>query len=577
MRTLFCCAAIALFALRLAAQTAPQVGPGSVLHANARLVVVDVTVTDSHGAPVHGLDKSVFHLAEAKHAQAISNFEEHSSVLDGDAAVKASLPPLTPGVFTNIPSVSSQSPVTILLFDRLNTPVNAQTWVRGKLLDYLRKAPPNARIAIFGLNSQLVMLQGLTTDPALLRAALDHERAQKSSTPNYDLEPDPKLQLQDPGPLIDAAVDAFDSTALNVNEDMRATTTLHAFNQLGRYLAGIPGRKNLIYFSAAFPLNLLPTQPSKDAAHPRMIATADIWSGDPVWKQEYRDTIDMFTRNQVAIYPIDPRGLLTANAIPDKRILDESHFAMLEMADDTGGKAFINTNGIAEAVQEVVDHGSNYYTLTYNPTDGNEHGEFRSIQVKLDDAKGYKLAYRRGYFAEPPETSPAKAPSFRTASAKIGPASVLHSSVQFAAEYLTPPSTQLGFYAHVEAAGEDADAGQARRRLPANGSREFIAEYSVDPRNLATTVSADGHRHAHVEFIAYAYDAQGRRTRSYVKSVQIIWTAQQFAAAMQHGVRYEQEVGLSAGGSSVLRLMVHDLSNDHLGSLDVPVSSLKSN
>jgi hypothetical protein len=90
-------------------------------------------------------------------------------------------------------------------------------------------------------------------------------------------------------------------------------------------------------------------------------------------------------------------------------------------------------------------------------------------------------------------------------------------------------------------------------------------------------VSADGHRHAHVEFIAFAFDAQGRKIRSYVKSVQIIWTAQQFAAAMQHGVRYEQQIGLPTGGSPTLRLMVHDLSNDHLGSLDVPVSSLKSN
>jgi VWFA-related protein len=489
---------------------------------------------------------------------------------------------LEPGVFTNVSSVSSHAPVTILLFDRLNTPMGAQAWVRGKLLAYLRKAPPNARIAIFGLNSQLVMLQGLTTNPALLRAALDHDHAEHGSMPNFDLSPEPKLQLQDPGDLVDAAVDAFDNTALNVNEDQRVSVTLHAFNQLARYLAGIPGRKNLIYFSAAFPLNLFPIQASKDAAHPHMIAMADGWSGEAIWKQEYHETVDMFSRNQVAIYPIDPRGLLPFSGGPAPKNFVESQFAMLEMADDTGGKAFINTNGITEAVQEVIDNGANYYTLTYNPTDGNGHGEFRSIQVKLDNANGDKLAYRRGYYADPAD-SPTKAASFQTASAKAGPATVTARSyaVRAAAQYLTPPSTQIAFYAHVQAISdadtEDAKAGQSRRRLAVDHARDYNVQYSADLRDLATTVSADGHRHAHVEFIAYAYDAQGHQIRSYGKSFQITWTALQYASAMQHGVRYEQQVGLPAGGSPTLRLMVHDLSNDHLGSFDVPVSAVKSN
>jgi hypothetical protein len=312
-----------------------------------------------------------------------------------------------------------------------------------------------------------------------------------------------------------------------------------------------------------------------------MIALVDGWSGDPIWKQEYRDTVDMFARNQVAIYPIDPRGLVTG--APDGRIFAESQFAMLEMADDTGGKAFVNTNGIVEAVQEVIDHGSNYYTLTYAPTDGNGHGEFRPIKVNLDPSKGYKLAYRRGYYADAADATRTKAASFQTASAKVGSTAVpaSNSAMRAGASLLTPPSTQIAFYAHVQAvhddAAEDTAASQPRRRLASDQSREYNVEYSADLRNLATTVSADGHRHAHVEFIAFAFDAQGRKIRSYVKSVQIIWTAQQFAAAMQHGVRYEQQIGLPTGGSPTLRLMVHDLSNDHLGSLDVPVSSLKSN
>ena len=40
---------------------------------------------------------------------------------------------------------------------------------------------------------------------------------------------------------------------------------------------------------------------------------------------------------------------------------------MEAMAEDTGGQAFYNTNGLTQAVQKAIENGSNYYTLTYSP------------------------------------------------------------------------------------------------------------------------------------------------------------------------------------------------------------------
>ena len=76
------------------------------------------------------------------------------------------------------------------------------------------------------------------------------------------------------------------------------------------------------------------------------------------------------------------------------------------MANDTGGHAFYNTNGLSDAVAKAIDAGSNYYTLTYNPTDHTWNGDYRNIHVELSGsaaAQGFKLAYRHGYYADDPQ------------------------------------------------------------------------------------------------------------------------------------------------------------------------------
>ena len=46
--------------------------------------------------------------------------------------------------------------------------------------------------------------------------------------------------------------------------------------------------------------------------------------------------------------------------------------------------------------------------------------------------------------------------------------------------------------------------------------------------------------------------------------------------ARQRGVRYEMEIGVPATGGGSLRVLVHDISGDRIGALDVPVGELRS-
>lgn len=84
----------------------------------------------------------------------------------------------------------------------------------------------------------------------------------------------------------------------------------------------------------------------------------------------------------MAVYPIDARGLQTSpqymasnsrRSSPGANIRfegahDFQHMDLDNIADQTGGRAYYNTNGLKQTLAYIVDNGSNYYTLAYATT-----------------------------------------------------------------------------------------------------------------------------------------------------------------------------------------------------------------
>ena len=48
-------------------------------------------------------------------------------------------------------------------------------FIRQQLLQYVRRANPNTRIAILGLANRLILLQGFTSDPSVLRDVVERK------------------------------------------------------------------------------------------------------------------------------------------------------------------------------------------------------------------------------------------------------------------------------------------------------------------------------------------------------------------------------------------------------------------
>lgn len=602
-------ASIAAQAAQSATSTAAapdnEQAPGSnpaLLRAHTNLVLVDVVVTDRGGKPVHGLGKREFHILEDGREKTISTFDEHkpdeaTSISDGFAALKA-LPPHT---FSNVPRYPEAGAMNVLLLDGLNTPLASQIDVRRQMIDYMGKIEPGTELAIFVLSSRLRMVQAFTTEAAeLTKAFKNPQLAQQSVVLDPQSDQDLDATIGDMATL-GADQDALDSmrqfaaeqTAFQV--DQRVQITLDAMQQLARYLNGVPGRKNLIWFSGSFPLALDPDD--------SLISPFEVLRN---YSDQIRETAELLSAARVAVYPVDARGLMTpasadASYAPSSNLVGGGSFAnrrrrgqagsasgsanrpdvgkddansmkqnmmeqasMEQIAEETGGQDYINTNGLKQAVASAVENGSSYYTIGYVPDARQLDGSFRKIELRAADA-GYKLSYRRGYYADSVDMPSARNPGET-------------SLIQAATLHGAPPATQILFEARVLAADDPLLKGS---KVPVGAAGDMTATLKGPLHRVIVDIRADAHGFAYVEttggahsakveFTLVAYDADGKRVNYLDRGFQLNLRSAQFTQTMKDGIPIRLALDLPPG-PAFLRIAVHDLDAGRVGSLEVRV------
>jgi VWFA-related protein len=578
----------------------------TIFHSSSQIVLEDVSVSDSHGNPVHGLKQTQFRISEDGKQKDIKSFEEHSTPSAAESAKFPPMPKLAPGVFTNFTPAPAVGAVNVVLLDTLNTPLQNQAYVRSQLLAFIKSMKPGTRVAIFGMNRELHLLQGFTSDPELLKAAMSGKKGNYHSSslmdnavsgdmgPNSSQSDDMAEAAGNDPSLTEAvaAIQQFEAEQQAYELEMRALYTLDCMNQLARYLAGIPGRKNLIWFSASFPIDLLP---DGDLGDP-FAAMGDS-------EDEFRETVTLMARSHVAVFPVDARGLMvnpamnaevsgakyanTTQGRKDTQTFFEQtageHSTMLQMADKTGGKAFINTNGLKDAVDKAIDAGSNYYTLSYYPThkwDSNYH----TISVKLDDPK-LKLTYRIGYYADDPDGPPNKrnAPLLKsTITAVADPVtSARTSALQAAMQFGAPEPTQIVMKVRVVPLSAAPEETVADGNVPAPKTKgpyqRFSVDYAADARHILFVPNADGTFKVMLEFAVIVYDDQGKvyNSLSKIAGADNI-TAAKKATMLKSGMQFHQEISVPVKGHYFLRAGIHDRVGDTMGSVEMDVEDVKA-
>lgn len=573
---------------------------GTVLHAQSKLVLVDVVVTD-HGKPVTGLDRSRFHVFQDGHEQDITSFDEIGPDEIGPADANAAVvhpPALPPDTYSNQPAYPKTNAVNVLLLDGLNTEATDVLYVRREMVSYLKTLPPGQEIAIFTLGSKLRLIQGFTADTGKLLAAL----ADKKSAPSASLRESPEQKAEEQAQIdrmTDAEVSPQDianlQDFLNESEEqqtgLRVDMTLEAFQELAHYLSGIPGRKNLVWFSGSFPLQFFAVG-SNPIEQMKLNADGDV--GEKV-----RATADLLAAERVALYPVDARGVLpqpmfnAASQTGDysrptpasslgggtSRFSQDTQTAALQtgaehasmdvLAQETGGRAVHDSNGLKEALADALTDGANFYSVAYVPPErknGQSGVMFHTIEVKLNGAK-YQLAYRRGYYTDDtskPAENSGRMPDAMTEATVLG----------------APPSTQILFQARVHqestpevngAAPNDNAAGEKTTSFP-GGAQRYIVDLSVPLASLSLAEGAGGAGRAQLESALVAYNDEGQTVNSLGRAFHFDLPAEQYQRLMSAGSTISAHLALDLPARDVvLRIVVYDPASARTGSLEVPI------
>ena len=563
------------------------------LSITAREVLLDVVVTDSSRHPVTGLKASDFTVTEENAAQTVRSLEEHHSMSPADLAKLKAAPTLPPNTFTNFTPAVNTNASTVILLDALDTRIEAQMYLREQLINYLKHMEPGTPIAIFQLDTQMRLIQGFSPDPQVLLEAAKSKRDMPT--------------LREP---IRGSRDEYIRAK---NEILRT-----GLDMMGRYLAGFPGRKNLIWFTGQ-----LPTWLSGDAT----VADVEKRAGNPfkddfsVFDDNASGFTDALTLSRVAVYPIDARGLQTLpqysagmNRRPSMnsgmRFEGRQAFNQMNLdaiAEATGGKAYYNTNGLKDVIAEIVNDGSNYYTIAYATSNQSWDGKFRRIKVTLN-RPGLKLQYRPGYYAvdrsrqeqrqlaslQKRMASAAKTP-FGQDSIDSSPAAasgdngaMIHqvkggfdASMQLGAV----PPTEIIFTARLTTDDKviKLDKKTALPKdnylLPSYKDKPFRT-YSVQIQTDAHTIhvarTPDGVRHGAIQFVTAVYDQSGVMINSLQTTASFDLSDGHYRKFLDDGLPVRQEVAVPLKGNYFLRIGIHDLGNDHVGALEIPVDEVRT-
>ena len=325
-----------------AAQSASQNAPGTAeapytFHADTRVVLTDVTVTDDKGNPVRGLPQAAFRLFDNKKEQRLLSFEEHAR------SPKVEMPAGAHGVYSNDYLLHLPPALNVIVLDIANLRIEDQMYLNYELTRFLKRLPEGEPLAIYLRASEgCFLVQGFTTDKELLLAGLHR------AIPRFP--PLGREYLSDEETLREIAVN----------------------------LSQLPGRKNVLWFSGGSTAYLRPD--------------ATLW----VSIGEIRAIYDELETERIAIYPIDARGL----TITSGPAMWAQHGNMEDVAQATGGHAFYDSNGLDLIAGHLMDTDGSFYTLTYSPNNFKFDNKWHKVQIKLDGGNYYHLSYRTGYFAD---------------------------------------------------------------------------------------------------------------------------------------------------------------------------------
>jgi VWFA-related protein len=541
-------------AIRLWSVQAPVL-PGHdspTIKVTTRLLQVNVAVFDKKGDPVADLTKDDFVLYDKGQQQKIRYFAK-----EANDAPSQDVPPQGEGAVSNrfvtfevdgkLKVQALPDSLTVILLDGLNTKFTDQKNAKEAIIHFLKQIHPGDQVAIYTLTDSLRVLHDFTADTAELLAALEAHRNSESSAVAASSYADAH-EGGNHARELEAVIDRGNKLIAGYTVAHRAATTMMALQAIANHLAGLPGRKNLIWVSGGFPVPV----GAVNGGALRQEARALSGSQPSAWR--------VFNDVGLAIYPVDARGLLGmidwmpstdgryggvghGESPMDRRAqidINESHLTMTALAEGTGGRACLNNNDIAGCIGRAMNDARVTYALYFTPTHDEWDGKFREIKIKLN-RPGLDAHYRKGYYAMP--DLPADQQTRHTLLAEAG---------------LSPlPSTGLMIVAKL-------------LEKPTEAAPHAALSVVMDGHEFAFSQNAKGEQEATVDLLILPFGDQPAPLGETARRVHLALKPEQYDVLMKGGVRVTVVADAPLKTQRV-RVVARDAASGTVGSVDVPI------
>jgi hypothetical protein len=300
--------------------------------------------------------------------------------------------------------------------------------------------------------------------------------------------------------------------------DVRAT--LQTLNNLIKWMAKLPGRKLGVFISEGLRIFETDTAP------------------------ELRDTGARAARANVAFYSIDPRGLDAWLPLPSEApssIFDapgtlaernlaeveqnrsdvtQSQASLRELAAETGGKFFANTNDFKRGFEGLLEENSAYYMLGFQPEAKNWDDKFHKIKVAVRDRPDLSVSARRGY----------QATSEKPGRTDVNP------RVAEAIEAINSPLVRRDVDLRVTPIFLDDTEGDAI----------LTTLLHIDTSKL-NFKQVEGKYHTELEQVGYLFDSSGRVADQFTDTVKIDLAPDSYELALKRGFVSTRRVKVKPG------------------------------
>jgi VWFA-related protein len=554
-----------LFVAGLPSQTiqAPVAGAPNespTITVTTRLVQVNVLAHNHHGDPVADLTQDDFEVKDQGKIQPISLFSVESVKTVNGSPAAQKVQEMPRNEVSNRMDRMSNSPTsaTVILYDIANTKIHDQMYARQQMIKFLRQVQPEDRIALYELTQRgFKVIHDFTNNAGSLVAAL------AAIKPGYQYQ----VESTNPAPSntgnddLDNFLDESNIATANFFQRNLIINTCLSLKILADHLAGIPGRKNVVWVSGGFPISIgfgdpqdtyEPSGPSAGVSHAgSMGIDAELFS------DYIREASEAMNTANVAVYPVDARGLLTPPLMDasrnvkfnsrnpqqmtamnrvDQRNMDTMRY----IADLTGGKAFTDTNDINGAIRKAIDDSQVTYLLGYYVSDDHWDNKFHHIKVTCKRS-GVSIRTKKGYFAQ--EQAPPNASEVQR---------TLHDAV-----WSPLDSTTIGIVARITPSPS----------VP-NASRIL---FRVNPSELRFS-QAGGRYKDSIDVLFVQQTRSGKPLVNEKQTMDLAILPQNYQKLLQTGLVPGKDLTIDPG-TEAIRIIVLDHNNGATGSVTVPVTA----